>query len=95
MSRILYKEHIIECAEMPRREYVTDYVEVQVRCWTAETMISDVVIEERVMVDRELIINKRTAYEHNKAEAYFIRLGIAKFDELLAAHPTLAPQQEE
>jgi hypothetical protein len=55
-------------------------------------MTPDVVIECKVLVDRKLVVDMRNAYSHGEADAYFIRMGIASFDELLASHPTLSKE---
>jgi len=55
-------------------------------------MTPDVVIEARVMVDREIAVKSRRVYAHDKADAQFIREGIRLFDRLVAAHPLFSQQ---
>jgi len=55
-------------------------------------MTPDVVIEARVMVDREIVVNNRKVYGHGEADAWFIREGIRRFDALVAAHPWFSQQ---
>ena len=87
MSKILYTERREHWETGPTSRFVTHYVEVEVRFWTREGMTPDVVIESRVLVDRELVVDRREAFAHNRANAAFIRLGIQRFDALVAAHP--------
>ena len=90
MSRILYHERREHWDKS--HDYVQHYVEVEVRSWTCEGMTPDVVIEQRVMVDRELVVDWRDVYAHGEADAAFIRKGIEIFDKAVAAHPFFSQQ---
>lgn len=83
--------------ENSETRYRGNLVSVQVRRWQMfdyEDMHDDVLIESRVIVDGETVIDKLEAVNCNGSgysNAHFQRIGIAKFDALLAEHPTLRP----
>lgn len=82
MSGILYDEK----KEEWQQGNLVHLVQVQVRRWTCKGMTPDVVIESQVMVDGHLA-ETRKVYPLEVPNAKFIRMGIAKFDELVASHP--------
>ena len=72
----------------------SDLVLVEVRKWSRPAFCGagDIIIEERVLVDSEIIINKCICY-NDMSESEVLRRAIKSFDLHLAAHPTLGGQQ--
>jgi hypothetical protein len=72
---------------------IMDRVQVTLRRWDYPNSFdaaADYVLETNVMVDGEIVIHDFTAFDpwqHTDAEMQ--RTAIAKFDQLLASHPTL------
>lgn len=71
----------------PRSSEVTDFVRVYLRKWISEGAC-DVVMESRVMVDGEIVIDRRDCFNgYGRTNAEFQRMAIAQFDGLMAGHP--------
>jgi len=79
MSRILY------CEMRTDQEY-NRWVRVEVRSWVEDDMCPDVVIHTHVSIDHELVIDAREVFSHAAADAEFIRMGIERFDAMVAQH---------
>lgn len=90
MKTTLYQE---ECGET-NTEYGNDGVKVTLTRWDDEATYdnsSHYLLEKRVVVDREIIIDSIDAFETNypNTDPAMIRKAISEFDKLVSNHPNL------
>lgn len=76
-----------------RHEEDPNSVFVEIRRYERKGELADVIMQSVVIVDAEAVVFAKMLLSSHDSDATLQRTGIARFDELLAAHPAHKPNE--